>query len=265
MTDRRNDLWAVALWAALAAALLQFDSLPGALRVLAGLPLVIALPGYALSFVILGTRALGAVERTVVTVALSLAMSILGTLLLDLLSLTLSSRTWSLFLGATTMLACAVAGRTPVGTWPERRGWRAPRVRDAAVVGVAVAIACAAVVLARTPLRPPRGVTGYTQLWALPVAGGVELGVANHELGPVRYRLELSADGHGKRRSVKLRLSPGQRWTWLVATLSFGSSANVVSARLYRDDRPNATYRYVRVNLSPRVPASPAAQPRRAR
>jgi uncharacterized membrane protein len=257
MTDRRDDLLVVAIWAVAAAALLQFDSLPEGLRLVAGLALVLALPGYALSYVVLGTRMLGAVERTVVTVALALTVSILGTLLLDLLSLNLSSRTWSLFLAATTVVACVVAGRARRDVRPERSSWRAPRLRDAAVVGVAVAITCAAVVLARTPLRPPSGVTGYTQLWALPVAGGVEFGVANHELGPVRYRLEVSADGLAKPRRVTLRLSPREQWTWVAPGPSF-SSSNVVTARLYRTDRPGALYRYVRLSPRPRIPASGA-------
>ena len=263
MTDRRNDLLAVALWAAAAAALLQFDSLPEGVRLVAGLALVLALPGYALSYVVLGTRVLGPVERTVVTVALALTVSILGTLLLDLLSLNLSSRTWSLLLAATTVVACAIARRARTDVPRERSGRRAPRPRDAAAVGVAVAITWSAVVLARTPLRPPNGVTGYTQLWALPVAGGVEFGVANHELGPVRYRLEVSADGHATtRRWLKLRLSPRERWTWLVPDVSFGSS-NVVTARLYRADRPHAPYRYVRLEVGPRGPASTAHRSRR--
>jgi hypothetical protein len=257
MADRRGDLLVVAVWAVAAAVLLQFDSLPEGLRLVAGLALVLALPGYALSYVVLGTRVLGAVERTVVTVALALTVSILGTLLLDLLSLNLSSRTWSLFLAATTVVACVAAGRATTVVRPERSSWRAPRLRDAAAVGVAVAITCAAVVLARTPLRPPRGVGGYTQLWAVPVAGGVEFGVANHELGPVRYRLQVSADGGAKSRWVPLRLSPREQWTWVVPGPSF-SSSNVVTARLYRSDRPRALYRYVRLSLRPRVPTSGA-------
>jgi hypothetical protein len=266
MAERRDDLLIVALWAAVAAALLQFDSLPQELRFVAGVPLVLALPGYALSYVLLGTHVLGALERTVMSVVLALTVSILGTLLLDLLSLTLSTRVWSLFLAAVTVVACAVAGRAGTVVRPERSSWRTPRLRDAAAVGVAIAIAWAAVVLARTPLRPPRGVTGYTQLWALPVAGdiGIEFGVANHELGPVRYRLELTGDERAKRQSVELRLAPRQQWTWVVATLSFGSS-NVVTARLYRADRPRSVYRYVRLRLSPRVPTSAAHPSRRAR
>jgi uncharacterized membrane protein len=262
MAERRDDLLVVALWAAAAAALLQFDSLPEGLRLLAGLPLVLALPGYALSYVVLGTRVVSAVERTVVTVALALTVSILGTLLLDLLSLNLSSRSWSLFLAATTVVACAVAGRARTGVRPERSSWRAPRLRDGAAVGVAVAITCAAVVLARTPLRPRSGVTGYTQLWALPAAGGVKFGVANHELGPVRYRLEVSADGRPKGRSVQLRLSPREQWTWVVPSLFFNSS-DVVTARLYRADEPRSPYRYVRLRLSARDSASAPSRSQR--
>jgi uncharacterized membrane protein len=257
MTDRRTDLWGVALWAAAAAAVLQLDSLPVVLRFVAAFPLVIALPGYALGYVLLGTRPLGAPERAVVSVALALTATILATLLLDLLSLTLSAGTWSLFLAATTVVACAVAGTARTDSRRERRTWRPPRLRDAVAVGIAVAITCAAVVLARTPLRPPSGVSGYTQLWALPVAGGVEFGVANHELGPARYRLEVSADGHATHRWVNLRLSQREQWTWVVPS-RFLSSSDVVTARLYRADRPRALYRHVRLSLSPRVRA-PAA------
>jgi hypothetical protein len=226
------------------------------------LSLVLALPGYALSYVVLGTRVLGPVERTVVTVALALTVSILGTLLLDLLSLNLSSRTWSLLLAGTTVVACAIARRAQTDVPRERSTRRAPRPRDVAAVGVAVAITWSAVVLARTPLRPPNGVTGYTQLWALPVAGGVEFGVASHELGPVRYRLEVGADEHATRRWVRLRLSPREQWTWLVPGVSF-SPSNVVTARLYRADRPHSPYRYVRLRVSPRGPASTAHRSRR--
>jgi uncharacterized membrane protein len=251
MRARRTDLWAVAVWAAVAAGLLQFDSLPGSLRLLAGLPLVLALPGYALGYVLLGSRALGTAERVALSVALSLTMTILGTLVLDVLSLPLSRRTWSLFLGTITV-AAAVAG--DVGSSELRRDprtWRVPRVRDAAAVGLALALAAAAVVLARTPLHPPRGVTGYTQLWVLPRGPGVEVGIASRELGPVRYRLDVSTGEDVERRWTQLRLEPGEQWTRVLSGRSLGRPGEAVTARLFRADQPRSAYRRVRLRLEP--------------
>jgi hypothetical protein len=111
------------------------------------------------------------------------------------------------------------------------------------VLLIAATVLAGTVVLARTPLSPPPGVTGYSQLWLLPKPGGYELGVASFELRATTYRVEFVADGTVVRTWDAIRLAPGQRFTQDV-----NAPGSFLEARLYRsEDPPTAPYRNVHI------------------
>src|SRR5438105_797407 len=67
------------------------------------LPLVFILPGYALTEVLFRKRSLGAPERLLFSIGLSLAIAILSGLILNLLPGGLQAISWALWLGLFTV------------------------------------------------------------------------------------------------------------------------------------------------------------------
>ena len=83
-------------------------------RVTAGLPLVLVLPGYALTAALLPRRSLGRPELALCALGLSLAVAALGGLLLNVAG-HLSRPVWDILLTAVTIACCAIAGRRRTG------------------------------------------------------------------------------------------------------------------------------------------------------
>jgi hypothetical protein len=246
MIPRRSDLLATALLAAASTGVLVGDLGPAALRVTAGLLLLLVLPGYALGRALFGERSLGGPERVLVSLALSTAVAIFDTLLVNASSLALTRHTWAATLGGVTIVGCLIAS---IGADVKPRMGRLtlPRVRDIALLAAAIAITSGAIALGRTPLDAPDGVTGYTELWLTPRDGRFELGVASEELGPATYRLILVADGRVVRQWSRIGLNTGGRWVKELPA-GVGRSTGSLNAYLYKLDHPKTVYRRVRVS-----------------
>jgi hypothetical protein len=124
------------------------------------------------------------------------------------------------------------------------------RIRDAVLLGLAVAIAIAAVTLARL------GVTGppesFTQLWLQGGAGDAPLtvGIESHETGPASYRLDLVVDGR-LQRSTDVDLDPGAQKLVPAPTLAPGST---FEARLALRSNPDQIYRRVLLHVPTPTP-----------
>jgi hypothetical protein len=252
---RWGDLWAVALLAVASTVVFEADVSSGALRVIAGILLVLVLPGYALGRALFPRRSPGGPERILISLALSAAVAVLGAPLMGSTPLSLTRHTWPALLCVVTLAGCLLAWRAGRDAPIRVVGWTLPRARDVALLATAIAVASGAIALARTPLDAPDGVSGYTELWMVPRGDKLELGVGSAELEPRTYRLEVTADGRSVRRWKAIRLEPGDRW---VTTLpaAIGGAPKSVDAYLYRLDKPKDLYRRVRVR-----PVSPGAAP----
>src|SRR5262245_13049507 len=107
MQRRSIDLLIVALitLAGMATAIDGANNL--ALGLIFGLPLALALPGYALMAASAPSSTLGPAERLTFSVGGSIAMSVLGGLVLDETAWGLRPVSWAVLLGGATLLACA--------------------------------------------------------------------------------------------------------------------------------------------------------------
>jgi uncharacterized membrane protein len=249
----RRDLVATAALSAFGA--IGVVALPDAAPVKIGLAalLVLCLPGYALTAVLFPGRAFGWEYRLLLAVALSVAVSVVVGLLLNLTPLGLRGESWAVSLAAFTCASCFAAGRL----WPDG-GFAFPRLGrvrrlEIALLAAAALVLTGAVALARTPLSAPNA-QGYTALWLLPgTAGsttGVRVGVASGELRPTSYRLVVRSGGTTLYSQRLRRLRPGGRFRVTLA-LPRASARKSVTALLYLDGRPKAPYRVV--ELQPRA------------
>ena len=253
MALRNRDLWLITALAAAGAAV-QLGPIPGAVRAVFGLPLVLACPGYALLCAFFPDRPAGWPERALLTVGLSLAVAILGAVALNTSLWGLQTAVWvGLFAGVTAVASLVGAARRRTGqtaaassvpgialAWPQ---WM--------LFGLAALLTVGAVALARAP-RSATKVLGYTLLWLVPDgqnANVVQLGLSSSELAVTQYRLLLTLDGGRTRNEQDITLAPVEKWERRVV-LPSGPDQGDVEAVLYRVNVPGAGAVYRRALLS---------------
>jgi len=121
------------------------------------------------------------------------------------------------------------------------------RVRDLAMLGIALSVLGGALAFARTPL-PAKNVLGYTVLWLLPGSGehpaSVRVGLKSGELEQTTYRLVVHVGPRVIFERRGLELDPSAEFDADVRLPAAASAGDApVEALLYREDRPSSIYR----------------------
>jgi uncharacterized membrane protein len=223
------------------------------------LPLVLVLPGYALTSALFTGKTFGIPERLVFSMSLSLVIVILGGLVLNLLPSGLSSDSWAVLLGCITLASSITAlvrqRRQGIPTFKRLKfsssgfTFRQGLLLGVAVVIVGGAIAVSIIGAERQPY------TGFTQLWILPASGAkthntVLLGVNNMEKIDMDYRLDVNVNGKVVKLWPSIELKPGENWEVTLVILQVkNSGSTMVEAVLYRVDAPTTLYRHVELWL----------------
>lgn len=213
---RWTDIALVAVLALIAGGIVEalpdISSVP---RVLLGIPLVLLLPGYALSSALFRAGELRLAEQLAVSIAASLSVAIVSALLMNALQISLDARPWAAVLTAVTLAAAVVAQRRGGGR--ELR-LRRPRMRVPAVVAVTLSLLLlsGAGALALTPLAAPKGTQGQVALWLVPAphgSGAACVGVISDELTSESFTVALRVGRRAARSLGPFTLAPGGRWT----------------------------------------------------
>jgi uncharacterized membrane protein len=224
------------------------------IRTVLTLPLVLALPGYALTTAILPNRTLGFPERLAFSLGLSLAVGVLGGLALNLTPWGLQTNSWALLLSGFTIGAACIALLRRTGRADIRQMRFKLGIYQGLPLAVAVAVAGAALAVAiNGAIRHPS--QGFTQLWILPANGAttdvVQLGVSNMEMKAMTYRVQLMIGDMVVGDWEQVELQHGQNWTTEFALPVKGSGVEIVEAELYRLDAPETIYRRVKLWRNP--------------
>jgi uncharacterized membrane protein len=263
---RRNlDLFIVGALAVggLVAALLS-DLYP-LIRGVLSVPLLIALPGYALTAALIPDRqSLGRTERTVLGVGMSIVLVILTGLVVNLLPAGITNVTVSISLSAICLLGVAIglfrrrgapapeeaadlevpeAGDAPEAAAGRRR--ERPSRYGPEFLALAVILTVAAVFVGVLgAVRAPR--TQFTEFWMLTSSDPnvVQVGIQDDEGRPVQYRIEVQTQGQVL-RSAEIDLTQGEDITQSIRLpVLTGTAAQPVTARLYRLDQSATTTPY---------------------
>jgi uncharacterized membrane protein len=246
MVKPRRDLALVvvaALAACLSAALLP-SSLAG-LRAPLSLPLVLLLPGYAVVSAIFRPGELRTAELITLSIAVSIAATLIVALALDALGVKLTAAPW---MGVLTVLTLAAAARGTARGHSRSLILRPIPVGRAQVGAIAAGLAllAGAATLGFTPLGAPNGTRGTSALWLLPAPGGLQavcVGVINEQLHTTTYNVTVRGGGGPVRRLGPIVLEPGKSWSRELAVAS--SAAPVMHAFLRRAAEPSVVYRSV--------------------
>ncbi len=225
------------------------------------LPLLFVLPGYTLVEAVFHQKLLNSTYRLVLSLALSLALAILGGLLLNVLPGGLQALSWAVLLGLLTtvfsLFAAYVRRRVQVreaqvqGTLPRRRGLNISAYLVALAIIMATLSVLYAVIGVEQQTHP-----GFTQLWMLPAAqtgtsSTVNLGVRSFEDTTVTYRVTVTMNGQLVRIWSSVVLKPQQTWNQVVSIQKNGTHSLYIEAQLYRLDQPQTVYRNVHLTLHP--------------
>jgi uncharacterized membrane protein len=249
-----RDLAAVVIAAALCA-LIAVAVPVEAIRVIAAVPLLFLLPGFALTEAAFADRPPSWPMRPTLTVALSLSVLAIGAVVLQVLPGRFGEASWAVWAVLVTLGAALVAGyRRHSPNASAARGRRRPRplphvpLPQAAMLALAALALAATVVLASTVFSAQNAI-GYTRLWMLPSQAGarvphVTIGVENVEHDATVYRLVL--DVGGVRSLRRMHLEPGHSRIWRFRTPRRDAGRRTkVRARLYTARNPYKVYRHV--------------------
>ncbi len=218
------------------------------------LPLVLVLPGYALTCALFPKRALGILECVVFSLALSLVIVILGGLTLNWMPFGLHTRSWSVLLSGITLIASTVALIRRRGQYISASAWLRVDLglnfRQGLLLGLAAIVVCGAgAVSYRGAAQQP--FPGFTQLWILPAGEAstkntIRLGVSNMELTAMEYNLSVNMDGKVVKVWPSIYLKLNEKWE---ATLVLPQTTHTrtvrVEALLYQTRAPTKIYRHV--------------------
>jgi hypothetical protein len=213
----RRDTTVAAAVAAAAAMVLLLTTGGGAaitaLRILAGLPLVLILPGYALGTLVLRVGSgrpphIGPLLwRAMWVPGLSLAATVFCGLVLNLMPVGLTRASWTISLTVVTLAALAASTCLPAQSpsIPRITGPLAGYAAAAlAITGTAVGLAIASAGWQHSP--------GFAQLWLVPAASGeAGLGVRSGYSGAETFHLVLRGDTNAL-LSWDFTLGSGQTW-----------------------------------------------------
>lgn len=241
----------LAVAATLACVLVALVSPFETLALIAAIPLCLFLPGYALTAAIFGRRTPDRPRLLLLTLTLSLATLVIGSLILNYMPGGIRDISWGLLLVLVVLAAARWAalhrGRPRSRSLPRPRLPRLPAV-DAILLGVGASAAVAAIVLSQVPL-PAGNAKGYTSLWMLPVPGKedvMRVGVVSNEQGDEEYRLVVRVAGKEAGGPRELALEPGEEKILRVPIEPPAGDEPVrVGASLYRTEAPKTLYRRV--------------------
>jgi uncharacterized membrane protein len=248
-----RDLIIVMVLATAGLALALWPAAPALLSAPLGLALVMALPGYALIAAMDPWRETGGVELLTLRIGVSIVITILAGLLLNLTPWGLQRAPWGVMLAGVTLAsaATAMARRRAVAPPPNAGTIRAPalRLRPIQVVLLALAalVLVSAVNMARSgALNQPN--QGFTQLWMLAedgaTTGTVRLGVSNQEQKPQHYLLRVTDGKRMLGEWPNLDLQPGAQWEITLVLPAKADTTTPFEASLYRADDLSTVYRH---------------------
>jgi uncharacterized membrane protein len=238
-----RDLLLVAAASLVSLALLAIP-IDGLIKALLLIPMVLVLPGYAISRALFPFGRPPGDERLVYTFTLSVGAAALGGLAWQL-AFDLNRLTWASLLTAITLIGCAIAQWRRNAHKKARRARRQPDKAESRLprldlpTGVAllaaIAIAIFAVSVAVDGLREQRAESRFSSLWIAPegTAGGVEIGVWNHQGAVHVYRLTVEASG-ATIEDWRGRLGAHQNKQLSLAPPAFSAGERLVVS-LYRD------------------------------
>jgi len=246
--------------------------------ILLALPLILFLPGYAVTQILFRRRLIGQFLNTtselivhphlklehpvgnadllVLSIGLSLTIDVLLGFGLNIVPIGLTALSWTVSLGLITMICALLAAlmrRKDVVVSGGTRKLR-PRVTTSDMLLFGLSIVLTGLAIWLSLIRPLSPQPSFTQLWMLPTNQvnnncTVSIGVQNFETSTLTYRVVLKVNGSQFETWSSISLRPQQKWMRSVQLKPSTTSSIFVEAQLYRTDQPDIIYRNVHLTF----------------
>jgi uncharacterized membrane protein len=247
MASKTWDIGLCALCALLTLVVALLGIGPWLLRAPPTLPLVLVMSGWSVTSVLHPAAGLSFKERLAFAVGLSLAVAVLGGVVLNITPWGLRPVPWALYEGGFTLLCCGIG---------LRRGYRGPAggipsatrvsLRDALLIAAAVVVTGLALALGSASVANHHGTT-FTAFAIQPDAGSgrVRLSVENQENRAETYVVRVMQGAATLHEWSQFVLGQGQSWTSALQLPSDADPSLPINAYLYRTAEPDLPYRSV--------------------
>lgn len=224
------------------------------IRTAYSLILVFFLPGYMILTAVFTTDLLGVPERIAYAITLSMAVTALSGLLLNLTHWGLQPIAWVAAITALSLFFGVIGFVRLLNVRVDMDADTAVmfiKLDEILLVVFAGGIVVLALFLARTGAeRVP--LESYTEFWMLPRVADdrqvFELGIRNREQKPVAYRLQLRTGNNLIEEWDMISLANGETWETRVVIPTRYMISPIFRANLYRLDNPASIYRQVTIS-----------------
>ena len=236
----------VSVFAAAAWSLTSSTSLfSTAIRIVSGAAIVLILPGYLLTLAILPHYHFSWYERLLFSLALSLAVSVLAGVVLNMTDAGMEPTTWLLMLGVITFGSFIVLfARTPASF----RVMHSVSIKPMDVILLLVAVGIGGYALHISQIGATAERKAFTQLWIMNDASetdGVRIGIHNEEKQPLQYHLVLKSGDKILHEWPSVMIDADETWEETLSVPDRKTLTEPVQAVLYRLDFPTEIYRWV--------------------
>lgn len=247
-----------------------------AVSIVLALPLVLFLPGYALTQALFRRKAtsseaaasdksarpaipklghpIGKADQIVLSLGLSMAIDVLVGFTLNLLPIGLMQLPWIFSLSLLTLLFAVLAIILRRKDTVQTTGAVKLRLTflDCALFALAALIVASAVWFSIIRLANPQ--PSFTQFWMLPADQAhktctVSVGIQSFETTSTTFNVALTVNNAPANSWSAIVLEPQQKWTQLVTVTPGPTSSISVEARLYREGQPSTVYRDVHLTF----------------
>ena len=218
--------------------------------------LVFFLPGYTATEALFHKGSLDTSHRFLLSLALSIAMSIFGGFILNMLPKGLDTLSWALFLGTPTIAFSLLGAYLRRGIQEDAEPPSRVRITVSVVIllGIATSVAIfSALYSAAGAAQQPH--PGFTQLQILPAdppgkSCMVRLGVRSFEPTPTSYHITVTVNGTEIDGWPSISLASQEEWNRSIPiVIPGGINKAAIVANLYRSEKPQIVYRQVHLTL----------------
>jgi uncharacterized membrane protein len=228
------------------------------LRLVFGLPMALFAPGYALTTAFLPSLTQAFPNRLMYAIGLSLAITILTGLLLNL---THDGLTGTLFMGVLGSISLSAGIIALIRRWQEiRDGDETPlpiirlSASHTALFAAAALLVFGALAVTRTAVMDEAH-PGFTQLWLTPFYPSseqyVEIGLHSVENTLVEYRIEFRIGEHVITEWSPVSLQPDGLWQKVIHIAEKPQRGERAEVVVYKLDDPDTVYRHATLWFTP--------------
>ena len=221
----------------------------GILRTLLVMPLVFALPGYAITAAWSPSRLSAFPANILFSLTLSIAIAVIGGLVLHITPWGLQTTSWTIWLTGITVIHLLAGLLRREDSPPDTSDLRPTgfRLSQWAFIAAAIVLSFFAVYIARNGTEVQER-PGFSQLWLTEAdePDWIDVGVRNQEGQPISYRLVVE----GGELQVEREFELDANANWEISLRLPPELGAEINAYLYRSDNPDDVYRTTRLWLT---------------